>query len=124
MPDASFAWTGITIDCDDPDRLAGFWSSLLGRPVTEEMSGAGWASVGSRRDPLPRLNFQRVPEPRRDKVRLHLDLTVDDLDAAQARIESLGGRWSGARYDYPGEGSVLTMLDPEGNEFCIVSYLT
>lgn len=119
----TFIWSGITIDCADPERLAGFWSALLERPRSDEMSGQGWASVGSRHDIQPRLNFQQVPEPRRDKVRLHLDLSVDDLAAARHRIESLGGSWTGQQYDYPGEGTVLVMADPEGNAFCIARYL-
>ncbi len=114
-------WTGLTIDCADPDRLAQFWSQLLHRPRSTEMAGEGWASVGSRHDGVPRLTFQRVPEPKLGKVRLHLDVTVPDLDAARSEIERLGGRWTGERHDYD-EGSVLTMQDPEGNEFCIVSY--
>ena len=40
-----------------------------------------------------RISFQRVPEPKGMKNRLHLDLVVDDLDAATAEIEGLGGRW-------------------------------
>ncbi len=50
------------------------------------------------------VGFQRVPEGKSGKNRLHLDLIVDDLDAATAEIETLGGRW---------------LDDPDGNEFDI-----
>jgi predicted enzyme related to lactoylglutathione lyase len=115
--------SGITIDCADPEALAGFWSSLLGRPVSAEHEGPDWATVGSRLDETPRLTFQRVAEPKRGKVRLHLDVQVDDVDAGRAQVENLGGRWTGERHDYPGEGVVMVMADPEGHEFCIVQYL-
>ncbi|MFD2474390.1 VOC family protein [Amycolatopsis silviterrae] len=115
--------SGVTIDCAEPAVLAGFWSALLDRPVSGEHDGPGWATVGSRLDAAPRLTFQRVPEPKRGKVRLHLDVEVDDVDEARARIEKLGGRWTGERHDYPGEGVVLVMADPEGHEFCVVQYL-
>jgi Glyoxalase-like domain len=46
-------WSGITIDCADPASLAGFWSILLGRPISAEHNGSGWATVGSRLDELP-----------------------------------------------------------------------
>lgn len=111
----------MTIDCADPQRLASFWGRLLDRPLSDEMAGPDWATVGSRHDSLPRLTFQRVPEPRAGKVRLHLDVTVGDIERARAHIESLGGSWSGERHDYD-EGTVLLMHDPEGNEFCIVAY--
>jgi predicted enzyme related to lactoylglutathione lyase len=113
---------GITIDCADPARLALFWSTLLGRPVTREHGDdARWATVGSRLDDHPRLTFQQVAEPKREKVRIHLDIQVDDVDAARARVESLGGSWSGERHDYD-EGAVVVMHDPEQHEFCLVQY--
>ena len=115
------SWSGVTIDCVDPCRLAAFWSELLDRPSSDEMPGPDWATLGSRQDGLPRLNFQRVPESRAGKVRIHLDVSVDDVDGAREVIESLGGSWSGERHDYD-EGTVLVMRDPEGNEFCIVEY--
>jgi predicted enzyme related to lactoylglutathione lyase len=115
-------WAGITIDCAHPHQLADFWSALLDRPRTAEHEGPDWATVGSRTDPQPRLTFQRVPEPKLGKVRLHLDVQVADIGRGQQQVEELGGRWSGSRFDYPGEGVVLIMADPEGHEFCLVQY--
>jgi predicted enzyme related to lactoylglutathione lyase len=114
-------WTGITIDCQDPARLASFWSELLKRPVTDEQDGPGWATVGSRLDDDPRINFQAVSEPKNAKVRVHLDIQVDDIDEGRAYVETLGGSWTGERHDYS-EGVVIVMRDPEGNEFCLVQY--
>ena len=111
-------WTGVTIDCADPARLAAFWGAVLGREATDEMEGEGWATIGSRYDAHPRLTFQRVPEPRLGKVRLHLDLEVDDLEAAMVEIERLGGSRTGERHEYD-EGVVALMADPEGHEFCV-----
>lgn len=114
--------TGVTIDCAEPAVLAAFWSALLDRPTSDEHEGPDWATVGSRLDAAPRLTFQRVPEPKRGKVRLHLDVEVDDVDRARGQIETLGGSWTGDRHDYPGEGVVMVMTDPEGHEFCVVQY--
>ena len=116
--------TGITIDCADPARLASFWSALLDRAMTgEHGDDAGWATVGSRLDDRPRLTFQRVPEPKTAKVRIHLDVQVDDIAGARRQVERPGGRWSGERHDYD-EGVVMVMHDPEGQtcEFCLVQY--
>jgi predicted enzyme related to lactoylglutathione lyase len=114
--------TGITIDCADPARLASFWSALLDRAMTgEHGDDTGWATVGSRLDDRPRLTFQRVAEPKAAKVRIHLDVQVDDIGTARRQVERLGGRWSGERHDYD-EGVVMVMHDPEGHEFCLVQY--
>ncbi len=114
-------WAGITIDCRDPARLALFWSALLDTPKTHEHNGPEWATVGSRLDRRPRLTFQRVPEPKVSKVRIHIDVQVDDIDSGREEVESLGGSWSGERHDYA-EGVVLVMRDPEQHEFCLVQY--
>jgi predicted enzyme related to lactoylglutathione lyase len=70
---------------------------------------------------VPPPHFQRVPEPKAGKVRIHLDVEVEDIDAGRQRVEQLGGRFSGVRYDHD-ERIVLTMFDPEGHEFCLVQY--
>ncbi len=64
------------------------------------------------------VGFQRVPEMKDEKNRVHLDLVVDGLDEATAEVEKLGGRWL-----EPGNTRELEgfrwrcMADPEGNEF-------
>ena len=113
--------SGITIDCHDPVRLASFWAALLNAPITSEHDGSGWATVGSRDDPHPRLTFQEVPEPKMAKVRIHLDIQVDDIEVGRRQVEALGGTWSGERHDYD-EGVVMVMRDPEEHEFCLVQY--
>ncbi len=113
--------TGVTIDCREPAQLASFWSALLDVPVTAEQAGPDWATVGTARGPQPRLTFQRVAERKTTKVRLHLDVQVEDIDAGRRQVEGLGGAWTGERHDYD-EGVVLVMSDPEGHEFCLVQY--
>ena len=114
--------SGITIDCANPARLASFWSALLDLPVTREHGdNAGWATVGSRLADQPRLTFQRVGEPKSGKVRIHLDIQVDDVERGREQVEGLGGRWSGERHDYDA-GVVMIMHDSESHEFCLVQY--
>ncbi|MEV4599640.1 VOC family protein [Amycolatopsis sp. NPDC049253] len=112
-------WVGVTVDCLDVDRVAGFWSALLDRP--QDRSRPGWVYLGHPGDPQPRLVFQPVPEPNHGKVRLHLDVAVDDIDRGIAQVLALGGRSTGERHDYV-EGVVVVMADPEQHEFCLVQY--
>lgn len=112
-------WSAVTIDCLDPDRVAQFWSALLGRE--RGPSEPGWVYLGKRSDALPRLVFQPVAEPKVGKTRIHLDVTVDDIEAAVAQVVALGGSPTGERHEYEA-GFVVVMRDPEGNEFCLVEY--
>jgi hypothetical protein len=54
-----------------------------------------------------------VPEPRTAKVRIHLDIQVDDIGAARQQVEDLRGRWSGERHDYD-DGIVMVMHGTSG----------
>jgi hypothetical protein len=112
-------WSGVTIDCVDPERVANFWHLLLGREPGP--SPVGWVYLGERGDAQPRLVFQPVSTPKAGKVRIHLDITVDDIDEAMSMVIALGGRDTGERHDYD-EGVVVVMADPEDHEFCLVHY--
>ncbi|MFD9790084.1 VOC family protein [Streptomyces sp. NPDC059070] len=105
----------LVVDCAAPDRLARFWAALLGgTPVVRD---AGWAHL----DPpgTARLAFQRVPEGKAGKNRLHLDLTVEDVTRARAAAVRLGATAVGTPVQDP-QGTFQVMRDPEGNEFCFV----
>ena len=63
-----------------------------------------------------------MPEPKTEKVRLHIDLRPDDQAAEVARAEAMGA----TRVDI-GQGDDVTwvvLADPDGNEFCILRALT
>jgi predicted enzyme related to lactoylglutathione lyase len=112
-------WVGVTIDCLDVARVSAFWSALLDRPPGP--TEPGWVYLGHRDDAQPRLVFQPVSEPNQGKVRLHLDIAVDDITEGIAQVIALGGRFTGERHDYD-EGVVVVMADPEGHEFCLAQH--
>ncbi|MFB7720072.1 VOC family protein [Nocardia sp. NPDC056100] len=112
-------WVGVTIDCIDVERVADFWSTLLDRE--RGPSEPGWVYLGSAGDQLPRLVFQPVTEPNHGKVRIHLDIAVDDIEEGIAQVIALGGRFTSERHDYDA-GVVVVMADPEDHEFCLVQY--
>ena len=102
----------ITFDAEDPDRLANFWAAAL---EWERQGGFVVAPEGR-----PRLNFERVPERKVVKNRVHLDVNVDDRERKVARLIELGATKSHDVQDPDGDLSWTVMLDPEGNEFCVV----
>jgi predicted enzyme related to lactoylglutathione lyase len=109
-PDVEIA--DITFDCYDPERVATFWSLLLGRPIAGRKGPYVWLERGADVG----LGFQRVAETKVGKNRLHLDVSGPDIGALKERVEDLGGH----RVDGYDEGGFLVMADPEGNEFCVV----
>jgi predicted enzyme related to lactoylglutathione lyase len=109
----------VFIDSVDPQSLAAFWCGLLAVEVDTSI-GDGRFLVLSPTEDGAIVGFQRVPESKTIKNRMHVDLFVDDLDAATAEIEALGGRWlePGNTRDQGGF-QWRGMADPEGNEFDI-----
>jgi hypothetical protein len=103
----------VTFDCADVLLVARFWAAALGGELDEDstpdkafVEAPGWGG--------PNLWFQRVPEPKTAKNRMHFDLRApDSVRDEVARLAALG-----ATVEH--EGAELTVMhDPEGNEFCV-----
>ncbi|MEX0743412.1 MAG: VOC family protein [Actinomycetota bacterium] len=106
----------VTVDCADPGRLADFWAASLAWVVDDVDDDGAFV-----RPPEGGggLFFQKVPEPKTVKNRIHLDLRPPDSMAAEVERSKTFGATVQQRVDV--EGSFWTvMLDPEGNEFCIL----
>src|SRR5262245_56749766 len=113
------AFDAVAIDCSDPMALGEFWAAVLGTEI-EETGGDGPHYVDLKPvGRVPTLRFQRVPEPKPAKNRLHLDLMADDLEVAAARVESLGATRTGESHSEYGLDWIV-FHDPEGNEFCLI----
>jgi hypothetical protein len=137
----------VTFDCADPDGLATFWASAIGYQIPSPPDGFAtwedflrdhgipeeqWNAASAVEDPDgvgPRIYFQRVPEGKTAKNRVHLDVNVGGgrktpieerrtrVDAQVVRLVSEGATKVGP-VDERGEYWVV-MQDPEGNEFCL-----
>ena len=105
----------VTIDCADPSALSRFWADLLGVEISHESEQ--WVFLAHAPDRKVTLWFQRVPEPKVGKNRVHVDFGVLNLEAAEERVVELGGtlgeRHTWQRFEW------RTCFDPEGNEFDI-----
>src|SRR4051794_28616085 len=105
-PDLGFRLMAVTMDCLDVDRVAGFWSALLGLPLREPLPG--WRRLG----PLPGgpvLTFQPVPRAASGRPGVHVDVATLDGEAAVARVTALGGT-AIEEHRYP-EGTVRVVAD-------------
>lgn len=125
----------IVFDCRDAAPLARFWAAVLGWSVApydeaELHRLAMKGIVDPEDDPsvmvespedsdLPTLFFTEVAEEKLVKNRVHLDIEADDeLEAEVERLEALG---ASVRNWAEGDGGIwCVMLDPEGNEFCVL----
>jgi hypothetical protein len=138
----------ITFDCVDPARQAGFWAEALHYRLPDPPEGhaswddwaraegipeAQWNDASAIEDPDgagPRLYFQRVPEAKVAKNRVHLDVNAGGgsdvpanehrqrVDAEVGRLKALGATDERGAMEIRGEYWVR-MNDPEGNEFCV-----
>jgi hypothetical protein len=120
----------LVFDAGHPASLARFWAAALdGYRVApyDDAEVARLLALGvvdleddpsvlvePESGPGVRYFFQRVPEGKSAKNRLHLDLTADDVEAEVARLVALGAAVVADR------GELVTMADPEGNEFCVL----
>jgi Glyoxalase-like domain len=133
----------VVFDTTDPHSVAAFWAAALHYEVedhgaridrmvadgvlpaaaTVDVDGrTAFADLEAIADPAasgPRVLFQRVPEPKSVKNRVHLDLAVgaDAVDDEVARLTELGASYAWTSDD---RGTrAVTLRDPEGNEFCV-----
>jgi predicted enzyme related to lactoylglutathione lyase len=108
----------VTMDCREPAALASFWGEVLGTEPDLVMDDGRFVFLRGA-EGLPVICFQRVPEAKTVKNRVHLDVSVDDLDTATARVEALGGSWPDRTEHRLEDFTWRTLADPEGNEFDI-----
>lgn len=103
----------VTFDARDALALATFWAAALGSDVDEDstpekafVEAVGWGG--------PNIWFNRVPEPKTAKNRIHFDLRAPGaMDDEVRRLERLGATVV-HRFE-----QLTSMADPEGNEFCV-----
>jgi hypothetical protein len=133
----------ITVDAHDPAKQAEFWALALDYVVQPPPPGFDswevfaeqvgiprdqWDRLAAAVDPSgagPRVLFQKVPEDKTVKNRVHLDVNMapgaedrkERVQAHRERLEAAGARFL-REVDEP-SGWCLVMADPEGNEFCL-----
>ena len=126
----------LTMDAADPASLARFWAAALGDrhlggPDPGEDGTGEWATLDDASGRGPDLFFQRVPEGKVAKNRVHLDVQVGGGRAQEwgprwARISSMveslvaAGGTVVQEYEIADRPDHVVMQDPEGNEFCVV----
>ena len=111
------SWEQVTVDAADPRALGRWWAEVLGWVMT--IDDPAEVEIRPTPDTVPGVMFIPVPEAKAGKNRLHLDLRPDDHEAELARLLALGARR--ADIGQPGDVSWAVLLDPEGNEFCLLA---
>ncbi len=115
----TFRLDEVVIDCADPEVLARFWGQVLSFDLTD--CGPEVCAIEDPAGVRPSICFQRVPDQKRSKNRVHFDLDVgeDMLDTAVEQLVALGAR--PVNLGQPDHCSWAVMADPEGNEFCVIA---
>jgi hypothetical protein len=115
---AARLWS-VVVDCRDPLGLGRWWAETLGWRVSGERAQEVTVEAAGEDRPFS-LVFIPVPEPKRGKNRVHLDLASASFDEQAATVERLLAR--GAAHVDIGQKHVpwVVLADPEGNEFCVL----
>jgi Glyoxalase-like domain len=137
----------VVFDCANPAELSAFWAEALGYTIQPPPDGYTswedwlrehkipedqWDSASAIIDPEakgPRIYFQRVPEQKTVKNRVHLDINVGErgmaaderrqrVDAEVDRLVAIGAK-TVRPGDPEGREYYTVMQDPEGNEYCV-----
>ena len=118
VPILSNSLRAVTFDCADAATLAGFWADVLGRQVAEDPTSEHAVLLPGDTSGL-RIVFNKVPEPKTVKNRLHLDVISDTFDAETERLLNLGAqRLRDIQRD---KARWTTFADIEGNEFDLIA---
>ena len=112
------SYPSLVIDCPDPVELGAFYAALLDWKT--ESSAADWVEIRAEYGQL--ISFQKVEDyrpplwPTQDvPQQMHLDVSVDDLDAAEVEVLKLGASKAETQ---PGT-TFRVFLDPAGHPFCL-----
>jgi len=114
----------LVLDAANPRQLAAFWCEVLGWAVLDEPSDEeveiGPPDVGFG-GPQPTIVFSRSDEGKRQKLRLHIDVSPTDREQSDEleRLLAIGAR--PADVGQSGDESWRVLADPEGNEFCLLA---
>jgi|SRR5579875_881851 catechol 2,3-dioxygenase-like lactoylglutathione lyase family enzyme len=120
-PEPRMKLSGVVLDAPDVRELAGFYRRLLGWAV--EQDEPGWVKLRAP-DGGAGLSFQEESRyvrptwpagPSDQRMMVHLDIEVDDLDAAGAHAVAAGAVLA----EYQPQDDVRVYLDPVGHPFCL-----
>jgi predicted enzyme related to lactoylglutathione lyase len=127
------SWEGLCLDCADADEMARFYGDVFGWEVTardspdDRAGGSGWILMSGPAG-APSLSFQAEewyqpptwPEVGGAQTKMmHLEVTVDDLDAAIDLVIQAGGRVAQNQPVSRDQTRLRVMLDPAGHPFCL-----
>jgi predicted enzyme related to lactoylglutathione lyase len=106
----------VVIDCSDPSALANFYAALLdwrveARPDWVEIRGDEGCISFQQVEGYTRPTWpsQQIPQ------QMHLDVVVEDLDAAEAEVVALGA----TKHEFQPGTTFRVFLDPDGHPFCL-----
>lgn len=115
----SISVRSVTFDCADPYRIARWWCEVFGVPPHPNDFPGDPVALCAPGEGQLRLLFERVPEAKSGKNRVHVDLQAgQQRDEEVERLLHLGASLVADHRQSDGIGWVV-LADPDGNEFCV-----
>lgn len=111
----------VVVNVQDMRRAAGFWCAALGyEPREPEWDPEFVMLVDPTGTGLP-VSLQLTGHAPEEPVRLHLDLYTDHQECQVERLVALGAARV-TEWPYPADADFVVLLDPEGNQFCVIDH--
>ena len=116
----------LCFDANEPQRLALFWSGLLGWQIADRPDAHGGATLLPNDDTGFRISFLPTRQPKAEQNRLHFDLAAPadgDPEAEINQLIALGATRidTGGSGEDPGDVGLVALADPDGNEFYVLT---
>ena len=107
----------VGIDTNDMEKATKFWQKVTGYKVASSDDTSTYLEDPNKGG--PGLSLLVVPEPKKGKNRLHLDLYTEDMNSEVARIKKLGATEVKSFAD--GDSGWVVLADTDGNQFCVIA---
>lgn len=109
----------VVVDCKESDPMAAFYQAACGGEIIRSDADSAWLKVSGVTVIFREVEAYQPPSwPESDvPMQMHLDFNVDDIDAAEARLQEHGA--TTPQYQPHRADGLVVMLDPAGHPFCI-----
>lgn len=111
----------VVVNVTDLDRAAGFWTAALGYQAKDRLFDGHFARLVDPDGAKPTVLLQQAKEIPSVPAPVHLDLYTSERDRHVKRLLELGAT-EPADWPYPDDHDFIVLLDPDGNEFCVIQH--
>ncbi|MFC0624513.1 VOC family protein [Kribbella deserti] len=111
----------VVVNTTDLDRATAFWTAALGYEAKDTFFDGHFARLVDPDGAKPAVLLQQAKEIPSEPAPVHIDLYTSERDRQVERLLELGAS-KPADWPYPDNHDFIVLLDPDGNEFCVIQH--